>query len=136
SWNIFESHAVGASVNMTSGFTTMPILNPNQSGGTITYDFGGANMGSIRLMNAATGMVWTLITPPSNKSVTLPVVPATVVNSWKKGTVYSLKYSANIIGNATYSGILNSFLTDTNIVLKNQMDGEWLGSNAGIPYTY
>ncbi|MDX8383789.1 MAG: hypothetical protein R8M45_06895, partial [Ghiorsea sp.] len=136
SWNIFESHAVGASVNMTSGFTTMPILNSNQSGGTITYDFGGATMGSIRLMDATTGMVWALITPPSNKSITLPVVPTMVTNPWKKGAVYSLQYWTNIISNATYNRTINSFLTDTNIVLENQMDGEWLGSNVGIPYTY
>ena len=143
-WYVSQQHPVGATVNISSAFATMPTIPANQIGSTITYDFGGltspatVGMVAVRDLYSGSGVYWRVFTPPTNTSFNLPPVPLSITNPLVASTIYGLDYEVDILGSYTYSSFGTSYFSNIGgwgFIFQNSFD-EYIGSYNGIPYTY
>jgi len=101
-WTVDQDTSVGGVVSFASQITTPLNVSPYQTGNiikVIPFNGGAVKAGEITLrMNDpyTSSTIWNITVPSNATSITLPAVPAGVVNPMVKGKSYSLDVSGII----------------------------------------
>lgn len=123
-WVRCESSPLFGAVTISPSTSSMPSITVGQSGSSIIVTPAtGLNqtIQKLSIKDSVSGTSkWTLYSPPSTASITLPVLPANITSRLILGASYNISFSSEFFGSLTYNQFLNTKLVN--------------GDNSPMPY--